>query len=236
LLAAIEVSTRISSVAVLDLFGEGEPEEMRLPDDVESAASLVPALEELLSQKGLTAQDLLAVAVAVGPGSFTGIRVGLATAQGLCLPANLPAFGICTLDALAENLRVDGWTGEAVALIDAQRGEMFAGHYQVEAEGILIVEPPRIITPAELPAMLTQGRAWIVGPGALKYEDQIRHHLGADAMFAFTAAHRPRASSVARLALNWWKEGLRPTAAELQPLYLRPPASDEKQLGFRNVE
>ncbi len=215
-------------MAVLDLIGESEPEEMRLPDDQESASVLVPALEELLSHRGATAQDLVAVAVSVGPGSFTGIRVGLATAQGLCLPSQLPAFGVSTLDALAENLRTDGWYGEALVLIDAQRGECFTGHYQVEPDGILIVEPPRIVAPEAMPAMLQQGRVWVVGPGALRYEADLRRFLGADAMFAFTASHRPRAASVARLAFQMWQAGYRPPVSDLQPIYLRDPAPDEK--------
>jgi hypothetical protein len=66
-----------------------------------------------------------------------------------------------------------------------------------------------------------------VGPGALKYEDEIRKALGVQAMFAFTQAHRPRAASVARLAMARWRKGERPVGADLQPLYLRVPAPDE---------
>src|ERR1700679_1037271 len=114
MLAAIEVSTRISSVALLDLITGEELAEVHLPADWESSVTLIPAMESLLSQKGAGPQDLDAVAVAIGPGSFTGIRVGIATAEGLCLPSNLLAFGIPTLDALAENLRNAELQGEAL--------------------------------------------------------------------------------------------------------------------------
>ncbi|HVZ79532.1 MAG TPA: tRNA (adenosine(37)-N6)-threonylcarbamoyltransferase complex dimerization subunit type 1 TsaB, partial [bacterium] len=136
MLAALEVSTRISSVALLDLITGEELAGIALPGDPESSVTLLPALETLLKDKDLSPSDLAAVAVSTGPGSFTGIRVGIATAEGLCLPGNLLAFGIPTLDGLAENLRAAGLTGEALCLIDAQRGEVFAGHYRIDDQTI----------------------------------------------------------------------------------------------------
>jgi tRNA threonylcarbamoyladenosine biosynthesis protein TsaB len=228
LLAAIEVSTRISSVALLDLVTGEELAECSLPADWESSVTLIPALETLLQQKELTSQDLAAVAVSIGPGSFTGIRVGIATAEGLCMPSNLLAFGIPTLDGLAENLRVAEMQGEALCLVDAQRGECFVGHYQIDKDSFRELDPPQIIGFERLGAML-KGKAWIVGPGALKYEKEIRESLGAQGMLAFTALHQPKAMSIARLAYRQWQAGLRPTLDQLKPLYLRPPAVDEKQ-------
>src|SRR6185369_8955229 len=113
-LPILEVSTRISSVALLDPVTGEELAELTLSSEMESSTTLIPGLEKLLIQKGLTANDLTAIAVAVGPGSFTGIRVGIATAEGLCMPSNLPAFGISTLDGLAENLRFAGVRGEVL--------------------------------------------------------------------------------------------------------------------------
>ncbi|HXL72919.1 MAG TPA: tRNA (adenosine(37)-N6)-threonylcarbamoyltransferase complex dimerization subunit type 1 TsaB, partial [bacterium] len=129
MLASIEVSTRISSVALLDLKTGREAAQAPLAAHLESSATLLPALQTLLVSQDLTAKDITAVAVALGPGSFTGIRVGIATAEGLAMPSHLPVFGISTLDGLAENLRSDGLRGEALCLIDAQRGECFVGRY-----------------------------------------------------------------------------------------------------------
>ncbi|MGH7740035.1 MAG: tRNA (adenosine(37)-N6)-threonylcarbamoyltransferase complex dimerization subunit type 1 TsaB [bacterium] len=227
MLAAIEVSTRICSVALLDIITGEELAEVHLPPDWESSVTLIPAMESLLTQKGAGPQDLDAVAVSIGPGSFTGIRVGIATAEGLCLPSNLLAFGISTLDGLAENLRHAELHGEALALIDAHRGECFVGHYLIDPEEVRPLEPPRILKPEQLIGEL-KGRAWIVGPGALKYEREIREGLGAQGLFAFTALHQPSAMSVARLAYRHWRAGERPTLDHLKPLYLRPPSVDEK--------
>lgn len=227
MLAAIEVSTRQSSVALLDLVTGEELSEIALSDGWESSSTLVPALETLLQQKEMTAQDLAAVAVSVGPGSFTGIRVGIATAEGLCLPSNLLAFGIPTLDGLAENLRAGEMQGEALCLVDAQRGECFVGHYMIEKDGFQEMEPPQILGFEQLKNVLKE-RAWISGPGALKYEKEIHEALGTQGMFAFNALHQPKAMSIARIAYRQWQGGFRPTIADLKPLYLRPPAVDEK--------
>lgn len=227
MLAAIEVSTRVSSVALLDLVtGEGISE-VTLPAEWENSATLLPALETLLQQKGLTPQDLAAVAVSIGPGSFTGIRVGIATAEGLCMPSNLLAFGVSTLDGLAENLTAAELTGEALCLLDAQRGECYVGHYTIEKDFAEEIELPQILGFERLGAIL-RGRAWLVGPGALKYEKEIRESLGTQGMLAFNALHQPSAMSIARIAYRRWHGGMRPSYMDLKPLYLRPPAADEK--------
>ena len=228
MLAAIEVSTRISSVALLDLVTGDELVEADLPSDWESSATLIPALETMLQQKSMTVQDLAAVAVSIGPGSFTGIRVGIATAEGICMPTNLLAYGIPTLDGLAENLRYAQLYGEALCLVDAQRGECFAGHYEITEDDVHELEPPQILGIERLHTAM-HGKAWIVGPGALKYEREIREGMGTQAIFAFNAFHKPRAMSIARLAYRRWKWRSRPTIQDLKPLYLRPPAVDEKK-------
>ena len=228
MLAAIEVSTRISSVALLDLVTGEELAEAALPDGWESAATLVPALDALLKEKGLSAQDLAGVAVSVGPGSFTGIRVGLATAEGICLPGNLLAFGVSTLDGLAENLRAAGLAGETLCLVDAQRGECFVGHYRIEKDGFQEWEPPQILGLERLGSLL-KGKTWVAGPGALKYEKEIRENLGAQGAFAFNSLQNPKAMSIARIACRKWRQGERPTVADLKPLYLRLPAVEEKK-------
>jgi tRNA threonylcarbamoyladenosine biosynthesis protein TsaB len=228
MLAAIEVSTRISSVALLDLVTGEELAEAALPNDWESSVTLIPALETLLKQKDMAPEDLAAVAVSVGPGSFTGIRVGIATAEGLCMPSNLLAFGVSTLEGLAENLRNAEMLGEALCLVDAQRGECFVGYYQINAESVIELAPAQILAVGQLFSLI-KGKTWIVGPGALKHEKEIRESLGATGIFAFNSLHQPKAMSIARIAYREWKAGLRPNLQELKPLYLRVPSVDENK-------
>jgi tRNA threonylcarbamoyladenosine biosynthesis protein TsaB len=225
-LAAIEVSTLPGSVALLDLISGEEVGFISLPSELDSASALIPALEELLKQQALTASDLSVVAVSVGPGSFTGIRVGISTALGLGLPSQLYAFGISTLDGLVENFCHAGLEGEVLCLIDAQRNECFVGHYQVEKDAFYSLGPPAI-WPIQQLNTLFKDRVWLVGPGAVKYEKELRINLGSRGILAFTQLHRPSASSIARLAYQRWKSGERPSLETLQPIYLRIPAADE---------
>jgi tRNA threonylcarbamoyladenosine biosynthesis protein TsaB len=226
MLAALETSTRGCSVALFDLVHDRLVGETFLSQEVEGASALLPALKALMDHQGLVAVDLKGIAVSVGPGSFTGIRVGLATTQGLSLPGGKPVFGVTSFDVLAENLRGEGWTGEALCLMDAQRGECFTGHYQVAEDGFEVVGEPRILAPAAFPDIL-KGPAIVVGPAALKYEKEIRETLGARALYPTNALHRPSARSVAVLAAKRWNRGERPMLKELQPLYMRVPAPDE---------
>lgn len=227
MLAALEVTSRPGSVAVLDPLSADDSEEVFLPDQVDTACAVLPALEGLLAKRGLGPKDLSAVAVAVGPGGFTGIRVGIAMAQGLCLPDNLPCFGVNTLAMLAENLRAGGLEGEALCLLDAQRGEVCVSHYYVSAEGVEEKTPPRVLSPAKL-ADFEGHRFWLVGDGALACEKEIREVLGARGVFAFTQMHRLSAKAAARLALRRLSAGERPKVQDLKPLYMRPPAAEEK--------
>jgi tRNA threonylcarbamoyladenosine biosynthesis protein TsaB len=226
MLAALETSTRSCSVALFSLARNVMVGEMALPEESEGASVLLPALMELLTREGLTAVDLTAVVVSLGPGSFTGIRVGLATAQGLSLPDQKTVFGVTSLDALAENLRLDGWMGEALCLIDAQRGECFAGHYCVSEGSVESMGPPAIVAPKDFAGLL-KGRANLVGPAALKYEKDIREVLGTRAFFPLLVSHRLRASSMASIAARRWQAGERPSMSDLTPLYLRMAAPDE---------
>ncbi len=228
MLAAIEVSTRISSVALLDLVTGEELSEAVLPDDWESSVTLIPGLETLLKKKEILPEELAAVAVSLGPGSFTGIRVGIATAEGLCMPTNLLAFGVSTLEGLAENLRKAELWGEALCLVDAQRGECFVGHYQINPENLIELAPAQIRAADKLSSLI-KGKTWIVGPGALKYEKEIHEDLGAMGMFVFNSLHHPSAMSIARIAYRQWKAGSRPSLQDLKPLYLRVPSVDENK-------
>ena len=215
-------------MALLDLKTGREAAQAPLAAHLESSATLLPALQTLLVSQDLTAKDITAVAVALGPGSFTGIRVGIATAEGLAMPSHLPVFGISTLDGLAENLRSDGLRGEALCLIDAQRGECFVGRYFIEKENFREMAPPLILKVERL-ADLVLDQSWVVGAGFLKYEKEIKTSLGDKGKWVEGALHDPQAMSIGRLAYHQWKSGLRPSLDTLKPLYLRVPSVDEKK-------
>lgn len=226
MLAALETSTRTCSVALFSLSRNERVAETILAEGSEGASLLLPTLRDLLSQEGMRAADLKALAVSLGPGSFTGIRVGIASAQGLSLPTKMPVFGVSSLDALAENLRYDGYVGEALCLMDAQRGECFVGHYRVTEEGTKALAEPMIFPPSKFQELL-EGQAAVAGPGAIKYEKEIRESLGSMALFPGASSHQPRAFSLAKIAAERWRAGERPALSNLEPMYLRLAAPDE---------
>jgi tRNA threonylcarbamoyladenosine biosynthesis protein TsaB len=181
-----------------------------------------------LNEKGLKPASITALAVALGPGSFTGIRVGIATAEGIAMPQRLPVYGISTLDGLAENLRAAGILGEALCLIDAQRGECFVGHYQIKEIGFKELEPATIWSIQKIADHL-QKDTWVAGPGALKYETDLQKMNVGNGRWVAENLHQPSAFSLAGIAHKQWKAGARPKLETLTPIYLRLPAVYEKK-------
>jgi tRNA threonylcarbamoyl adenosine modification protein YeaZ len=195
LILAFDTATPQASVAVVR---DGEV----VGERVSQAVRVLADADELLRGSGRAPRDLDAVAVGVGPGSFTGIRIGLAAARGLALALGIPAAGGSTLDALAA-----GAPG-AVPVIDARRGEVFTE--LPDGEG------PVVLPPAELE--LERG-AVCVGDGAVRYRT-ILEQVGAEIPPDGSGVHRPRAHYHALLASDFG------VADEIEPLYLRVPDAE----------
>jgi tRNA threonylcarbamoyladenosine biosynthesis protein TsaB len=207
---ALDTATAWGSVALLS---RGEPlGEVRLRTPDAHSARILPSVEFLLGSLGLTPMDVEGYAVAAGPGSFTGIRVGLATVQGLALGAARPCLGISTLDALAA--KAAGAAANVVAMIDAYRDEVYAAVY--DAAGLRL-RPAAAVRPERLLEGVADGAAF-VGDGAAKYAALIRE-LCPRASFPVRSPFL--AASIGRLAAPRFLagEGQRPEA--LRPCYLR---------------
>ncbi len=180
--------------------------------------TLLPMAEEILKQAGLRLEQVDAVAVARGPGSFTGIRIGVATVKGLCWGADKPAIGVSTLEAMA-------WNGEcapAGALIccamDARRSQIYNALFVLEDGALRRLAPDRAIALAALAAELRgQSRPiWVVGDGAVLCHDYLTA-AGLPALLAPEAMRLQSAWGVCRAAAN--AEPQNPGA--LLPVYLR---------------
>lgn len=187
LVLAFDTATDRATSALVD---DGEV----LGERVSRASSLLADVDALLRQAGSRPGDVEALAVGIGPGSFTGIRIGLAAARGLALALGIPAAGVSTLDALAA-----GAPG-ATPVIDAKRREVF-------------VPGPRALAPAELEVV--PGRTY-VGDGAVRYRD-VFEHGGADVPADDDERHLPRARFHAQLAGEFGPVEL------VEPLYVRLP-------------
>ena len=190
---AFDTATEVATSALVD---DGEV----LGERASRASTLLEDVDALLRQGGAHPRDLDALAVGIGPGSFTGVRIGLAVARGLALSLELPGAGISTLDALAAG------APDAVPVIDAKRREIFT---VVDGE-------PRVLTPQELPI---RDGAVCVGDGALRYRSLLEER-GAFVPPDDDERHLPRARFHAELA------GEAGPVDELEPLYLRVPDAD----------
>ena len=196
LILAFDTATDVATSA---LVSSGEV----LGERLSRAVTLLEDVDALLRQAGAHTADVEALAVGIGPGSFTGVRVGLATARGLALALGVPVAGVSTLDALAA-----GAPG-AVPVVDARRGEVF-----------VLQGEPRVLAPAELD--LGPGTT-CVGSGAVRYRSLLEA-AGAVVPPDADERHLPRARFHALLARDFGP------AEAVEPLYLRIPDADRTRM------
>lgn len=185
------------------------------------AETLAPAIEFVCQQAQIELSEISVVAVDIGPGLFTGMRVGLATAKAIAQALRLPMIGISSLDLLAFPLR---HSGRAVAaIIDARKAEVFWALYRPVPGGVQRVGEPMVGSPDDLVAdlMASAHELVCVGDGALRYRDQLAAIVRCEVADQFLS--NPSAAPLVQLAharalreewVNPW---------EVQPLYLRPP-------------
>ena len=176
----------------------------------------------VLEDEGVALHDVDLFAVSVGPGSFTGLRVGIATMQGLALASGKPVAPVSTFDALAWHMRA---ASEPVATwIDARRGEVFAALFSPKRQ--LICEPSSVTPAATLDAWSTElGSAnaiQFVGSGAVRYQDVLERRLGSRAIVASDVPLL--AGAIAEIAATDPLRAVRPHA--LAPLYVRRPDAE----------
>jgi tRNA threonylcarbamoyladenosine biosynthesis protein TsaB len=225
-LLGIESATGTASAA---LWRGGETRDAEAADpEASSAAGLLPAIDRLLRRAGLLPSQLSAWAIAVGPGSFTGLRIGVATLKGLAFGSAAPVAAVSTLAALA---RGAGPGGEpVVALLDARRGEVYAGAFQRGGERADPLLPEGVYTPEQLIARLPP-RCRLVGEGAAMVHDPLVAALGPGVSLAREGALRAR--PVAELGALLLAQGAGVSAGALVPRYLRRAEAEVRRTGQR---
>lgn len=223
MLLAIDTSTNISGLACFAQ--QGLLAECSWHSGREHTAQLLPQLDLLLQHLGRTPADLRAIAVARGPGSWSGLRVGMSVAKGLALAAGLPLIGVGTLDALAWQHAAE--RGPIFPLIRLGRERFATAEFRVQAD-LQQVGAYRNLTLPELCAEIS-GRAFFCGDVDPSAEATLRRCLGDAAHFSAPAAALRRPGFLAHLAWLRWQANATDDLATLEPLYLgepvKPPAT-----------
>jgi tRNA threonylcarbamoyladenosine biosynthesis protein TsaB len=214
---AVETSTLAGGVALFD--GERLIGEYLLDVRVTHSERLMPAIDRLLRDSGWTPASLEGIAVAVGPGSFTGIRIGLSAVKGLAWALGIAVAAVPTLDALAASLPFAALP--VCPVLDARKLEVYCSRYRWDGAGMRREWDYLALAPDELDARLTEPTI-VLGDGA-------RVVTARHARLAPPHRRTPSAAAVGVLGLARFREGQVVSAGELSPFYLRPPEAELKR-------
>jgi tRNA threonylcarbamoyladenosine biosynthesis protein TsaB len=221
ILLSLDSSSRDASIAVLK--DEDVLLEYNFSSQDNLSAMLVPSLEFILKALGLQMAQIDAFGVGIGPGLFTGIRIGMATLKGLAFAGKKPVVGVISLTALAYKFR--DTKKNIISLIDAKKGEVYLGGYRFDSGELVELIPPCLLKIAAIvPLVADLPDKIFVGSGAEKHMDFIKNN--------FSGSRRPYrsnflANEIGRIALQQFRRGHFLTDLhELLPFYIRKPDAE----------
>ena len=213
---AVDTATRTCSVAVVD--EESVISEYTVNHQDTHSKFLLGMIHDILDICRLTVNDLDGFAVTIGPGSFTGLRIGLSTIKGLALATAKPVVGASSLEALAS--QISGSDKLICPMLDARRKEVYTARYRLrglklESEQLpLAVSPEKAIENINTPCIM-------VGDGSMLYQDLIKSSLGPMVVFANFTQHIIRASTVGHIAMQRFKSNDTDDVRRIEPFYIR---------------
>lgn len=198
--------------------------------------TLLPMLDEIAKMIELKLETIDAIAIAGGPGSFTGLRIGSATAKGLGLALKKPVIQIPTVDGLAYNLY--GCQNVVCPLMDARRNQTYTGLYEFDSVGMHILEKQCAVGIDEIIKKINElGRPiTFLGDGVSVFRSYIEENCSIPFTFAPAHMNKQRAASVAALGTIYYREGKIQTAEEYRPDYLRLSQAERERMERNNGE
>lgn len=223
-LLAIDTSTVSCSAA---LYVEGKVTEQFQLAPREAASLILPMLESLLAEAGISLSQLDSLAFGCGPGSFTGVRIATGVIQGIALGAGLPVVPVSTLAALAQGVNREHGDERVLAALDARMQEVYWGAYEKGADGLMtLVGEERVALPQNVP--FPEGDGWAgAGSGWDVYATGLEQQAGERVRQWYAECH-PHAQDIAVLAVAGFEQG-KAVAAELAlPVYLRDEVTWKK--------
>ncbi len=227
MILAFETSAKAASVALLDngtLLGESYQN-----TGLTHSQTLMSMAENLLKTCGKTPSQVTAVAVAGGPGSFTGVRIGVAAAKGFAWGAELPCYGVSTLEAMARNLGI--WEGTVVPCMDARRSQTYTAIFKAEGGKLTRLLDDCAISVAELGEKLKncEKPIFLVGDGAVLCYNTLNEQVPGLVLPPEHRRHQ-RAAGVALLVQEMMDAGIPGDGASLTPNYLRLSQAERERL------
>ena len=215
---AIETATLVSSVAVAD---EGKlSAELTMQARLTHSETLMPHIEQVLRMAAVKKEELAGIAVSIGPGSFTGLRIGLAAAKAMAYTLGLPIVGVSTLKALAYHVPVPGV--RIVSLLDAQKGNAYVESYRWEQGTLSVVDAVEVAKVTDIVAHCAR-----IAESVLLTGDVVQKTISgkmerpAGVMTAPANVLMPRAACVAMLGLAEFKAGHQDNVMAIEPVYIR---------------
>ncbi len=224
---AFDSTARAASVAVLDngaLLGQ-----YNIDNGFTHSELLLPMAENLLKSLGLDISEIELFAAAVGPGSFTGVRIGAALVKGLAFGRDIPCVEVSTLEALAENM--SGTTGLIVSVLDARRAQVYTATFDSNGEEMKRISEDRAVAISELAQGLSDvcSDVYIVGDAYNSVYNAFKR-AGVNVKSTPPLARGGSAYSIGRVAYRIYTEGGAVSDRELSPRYLRMPQAERERL------
>lgn len=225
---AIDTSSLVATVAVINeekLLGE-----FTINSPMTHSQKLMPIIDQLLSSLELSMEDIDTIAASRGPGSFTGIRIGIATIKGLAHGRKIPIVGVSSLEGLAYNIT---YSKELICpIMDARRNQVYTGVYKWENHKLINIVEEAPLSINELMDKLKEREEKVIflGDGLGRYKEDIISGLGEKALFAPLYVNMQRASSIAQLALDKINNGESKPEDYLSiaPIYLRKSEAERQ--------
>lgn len=228
---ALDSSGLVASVAIVD--EEQTLAEYTMNYKMTHSQTLLPMLDAVVKLMGFDLDTIDAIAVAGGPGSFTGLRIGSATAKGLGMALHKPLIHIPTAEGMAFNLF--GSSGLICPIMDARRNQVYTGLYRYQEQFKVVEEQMALATTALIEKLNKYGeKVTFLGDGVPVYRDQIEAGIQVPYTFAPANMNRQRAASVGVLGLMRLKAGEIETAAGFRPDYLRASQAERERAEQEN--
>lgn len=212
--------------------------EYTLNNKLTHSQTLLPMIDEVIRMAEADLKDITAIAIAAGPGSFTGLRIGSATAKGMGLVLDIPIIPVPTLEGLA--FQMYGTDRLICPIMDARRNQVYTGLYRFDAkqegnimgaEDFHVVEKQAAMDISELLARINAIGSEVIftGDGIPVFEEVIKEEIEVGYLFAPAFAARQRAAAVAVLGAYYFSKGIRESAAEHVPEYLRVSQAERER-------